>query len=603
MIHFIMKNMKKGIKYLLSILVLSGILVSCKDDEEVAVTGFSIDREEITIGENGGTELVKISTDASWQSSTEASWLQLQPGNGVGSGVSEIKADSSVVDHLRETEVRFMAERGEMKILKVKQFGYAKEIVLDEDEITLENTAEYEKCYFEVTVTANVNFDVIIPEGVNWLTFDKDQKIDLDYGDRPRTGKLRFEWSINMDDKNERTAEITFMPENTAETESGAEQAQPVVLKVVQKKAPELTDDRAGDSLAVLAIYQELNGMFGWDTSENMRHWENVKLWEASDKIDGERIPAEMVGRVRSAAFQLFSTKETIPYQVKQLKYAEELIFFSNANREIKDIELGEEICELMNSENSYLKRLTIGAYGLVSLPEGFRSDKLEALDLSSNNFAKWPTNLNKQNFPNLKRLEMNSLRRQFTGYDLSKVDGDEIGFRWETGFGKDYPYNSANDANTFKMLLQWENLEVLSISVSLLEGELPSDEELLRMNIEPYTEEYIKEMPYFKGDTISLEDAKKYLLEDDEKTHKSAPRVWPKMKELSINLNFLTGELPKWILYHPYLEFWNPYSMIFTQESGAINSKGQKVQFDNEPQTLDYYYEMYPGREPKITE
>lgn len=35
MIHFIMKNMKKGIKYLLSILVLSGILVSCKDDEEV----------------------------------------------------------------------------------------------------------------------------------------------------------------------------------------------------------------------------------------------------------------------------------------------------------------------------------------------------------------------------------------------------------------------------------------------------------------------------------------------------------------------------------------------------------------------------------------
>lgn len=43
------------------------------------------------------------------------------------------------------------------------------------------------------------------------------------------------------------------MPENTAETESGAEQAQPVVLKVVQKKAPELTDDRAGDSLAVLA--------------------------------------------------------------------------------------------------------------------------------------------------------------------------------------------------------------------------------------------------------------------------------------------------------------------------------------------------------------
>ena len=212
MIHFIMKNMKKGIKYVLSILVLSGILVSCKDDEEATVTGFAIDREEITISENGGTELVKISTDASWQSSTEASWLQLQPGNGMGSGISEIKVDSSVVDHLRETKIRFMAERGEMKILRVKQFGYTKEIVLDENEITLENTAEYDKRYFEVTVTANVNFDVIIPEEANWLTFDKKQKINLDYGDRPRTGKLRFDWSVNMDDKNERMAEITLCP-------------------------------------------------------------------------------------------------------------------------------------------------------------------------------------------------------------------------------------------------------------------------------------------------------------------------------------------------------------------------------------------------------
>lgn len=94
------------------------------------------------------------------------------------------------------------------------------------------------------------------------------------------------------------------------------------------------------------------------------------------------------------------------------------------------------------------------------------------------------------------------------------------------------------------------------------------------------------------------------------------APRVWPKMKSLSLNLNFLTGKLPDWILYHPYLTFWDPFTMIFQQElsttaSKAKNTKGEVITtFSNEPTNLSNYgegktsyYEMYPKRKPQITD
>ena len=92
-------------------------------------------------------------------------------------------------------------------------------------------------------------------------------------------------------------------------------------------------------------------------------------------------------------------------------------------------------------------------------------------------------------------------------------------------------------------------------------------------------------------------------------------------MKKLSLNLNFLNGKLPDWILYHPYLSFWDPFTMIFQQElsttsSMAKNTKGEVItKFINEPTNLSNYgldedgkpktsyYEMYPLRKPQITD
>lgn len=183
----------------------------------------------------------------------------------------------------------------------------------------------------------------------------------------------------------------------------------------------------------------------------------------------------------------------------------------------------------------------------------------------------------------------------------------------YRLGYGDEFPGPSDGYNNTyFKELLQWENLEYLSLSLNMLDGELPSDEELRQLlgADKVYTKEYIENAEY--KDTITLEAAEKYLL----KGGVGAPKVWPRMKKLSLNLNFMTGKLPDWILYHPYLSFWDPFTMIFQQElsttsSKAKNTKGEIItKFSNEPTNLSNYgedkisyYEMYPKRKPQITD
>lgn len=580
--------MKNNIKYfvtgLLSVLTLC--LYSCKEDDDIA-SEFSLDKEEITIGENGGIEIVNVGGNVKWQTTTDATWVRVVPSSGVGAASCEIQIDSSVVADFRNAEIHFMAQGlAAPKILKVVQAGYAKGVFVEnaDQEIVIENSAEYGKRYYDLQMTANTNFSVSVTSEGNWLRY-KDKVPVYEYGDRPRTFTQRFEWDMNVSES-ERTAQITITPE----------EGEPVVLQVRQKAAPAITDDRAGDSLALLSIYKSMNGMLAWNEGENMMYWDGVELWKATDGVD-----KSLIGRVKSVTFRMFETYESLPYQVKYLKTAQSITFSGNANTFIKSIKLGPEICEL--AQYGRLKNLTISAYGLSELPDNFKDlgKNLELLDLSSNNFEDGLEVINKANFPKLRILRLNKINRYDTTKDLSQVeDNDTIGFRWYTGFGEGFESLPAKTNRTFfKSLLQWDTLEELSLTMSLLQGELPSDEEVKSIvGNKVYTWDYIQQT---YGDSISQTDANKYLL--------GAPMVWPKMKVLSLNLSFLTGKLPKWILYHPYLAYWNPYSMIFQQELSAINSNGKKVGFDNEPTSLNNYsntgytegsyYEVYPGRKP----
>lgn len=633
--------MKRFLNIIMVISACMVLAVSCKEEDNV-VSEFSIDKTEIAVGADGGSELLEIKGNVKWQGTSECSWLKFSPSNGEGAATCEVLVDSSVVAEPREGVITFMAAgQTTATTVKVMQMGYAKGIFVSEEDrtISVENSAKLEERFFEVTMMANVNFDVRVnnlpaEDGTvsdkEWLKYKKETP-NYDYGDRPRLLKLHFDWEINMTEK-ARTAEVIITPQETSDTEGNGA----IKLVVTQKPAPVITDDRAGDSLALLSIYSSMNGIFTWDASE-MRYWKGVELWEATDKYieieeDGTinysaSVPKDLIGRLKSVEFIAFETKESLPYQVKYLKTAESITFSGNSNTFLKDIVLGNEICEL--AQYGHLRNLAIRAYGLVGLPENFTEfgKTLVSLDLSSNNFevmGKSGSTINgvkvlgiesitRENFPYLRSLYLNKINRYDTTKDLSAYKGkdDKLGFRWTTGYGGDgFPGPSDGYDNTyFKELLQWENLEYLSLSLNMLDGELPSDEELRQLLGDKVVYEEADIAEY--KDSISIEDANKYLLKDG-----GAPKVWPRMKKLSLNLNFLTGELPDWILYHPYLSFWDPFTMIFQQElsttsSKAKNTKGEVItKFSNEPTNLSNYgegktsyYEMYPKRKPQITD
>lgn len=634
--------MKRFLNIIMVISACMVLAVSCKEEDNV-VSEFSIDKTEIAVGADGGSELLEIKGNVKWQGTSESSWLKFSPSNGEGAATCEVLVDSSVVAEPREGVITFMAAgQTTATTVKVMQMGYAKGIFVSEEDrtISLENSAKLEERFFEVTMMANVNFDVRVnnlpdEDGTvsdkEWLKYKKETP-NYDYGDRPRLLKLHFDWEINMTEK-ARTAEVIITPQETSDTEGDGT----IKLVVTQKPAPVITDDRAGDSLALLSIYSSMNGIFTWDASENMGYWKGVELWETTDKYikieaDGTinysaPVPEDLIGRLKSVEFIAFETKESLPYQVKYLKTAESITFSGNSNTFLKNIVLGNEICDLVKYGN--LRNLAICAYGLVGLPENFTElgNTLISLDLGSNNFevmGKGGTTIDgvkvigiesitQDNFPYLRKLDLTKINRYDTTKDLSAYKGkdDKLGFRWTTGYGDGFPEPSDGYDNTyFTELLKWENLEYLSLSLNMLDGELPSDQDLLDLGIEAYTDIDIKNAA--NKDTI--EDAKTYLI--------GAPKVWPRMKKLSLNLNFLNGKLPDWILYHPYLSFWDPFTMIFQQElsttaSKAKNTKGEVItKFSNEPTNLSNYgfeddgitrkrsyYEMYPKRKPQITD
>ena len=308
---------------------------------------------------------------------------------------------------------------------------------------------------------------------------------------------------------------------------------------------------RAGDSVALLCISRTLNMLSPIDASEPMSLWNDVVLWE--EGMQG--YTPDKKGRVRSASFMLFATKEPLPYEVRYLTAAEELSFFGNSNTFLLSLDMGEAITEL-----TQLKRLTVGAYGLTSLPASMKNMKnLVYLNLGSNNFQTVPSILSKENFPNLRSLVMNANQRSAV-YDLSNSTRTDLG-------------GLMDEQGLPERLIKWD-LDTLVLSVNYLQGELPTFEE-------------DDEIPYYTQAEIDAVDSLPQFLVDNR-----IKKVMPSTKLFAINLNRFYGKLPDWLLYHPALVMWFPFSLVFPQEGRAKD--GTQAGFDNEPANLNYYYDLY---------
>ena len=530
--------------------------VSCINADSDLKFGVETGTEDnnMTVGPEGGVKTFNVTSSGEWVVMTESPWITVSPANGRGAAECTISIDSTLAFTQREGVVRIqsLSNSDEKHDFNVLQAGFEPMISLEKQIVEVADFADFDSRKFDVLVKSNVDFEVQIPEEAKaWLSYEK-SSLNLDRGARPRTSRIHFEWRVNSRDL-ERKAEVNFVPLETVNM--GRHDA----LKVVQKAAlPIPVNTPQGDSLAILAISRALGMFTEWDTAEKMEHWNNVKLWK-----DGPN-----KGRVRYVQFFMFKTKEVIPYEVQYLTAAEELVFYSNANHFLFNLDTGEHITKLTD-----LKRLTIGAYGLTSLhPDFVNMKSLEYLDLGSNCFEAIPEILTPENFPNLHALVLSANQRH-TIYDLSNDTRENIG-----GFIQD-DLRTAKGMNTFKRILKWNQLDTIRLSVNYLQGELP---DMKYEGLPEWTYDELKD---------SLATG---VTELPEKLV-GLPKVLPNTTFFAINFNRFTGVLPDWLLYHPRLDQWVPYSLIFSQEGKSKD--GKNAGFDNEPVSLDYYYDIYKNK------
>lgn len=644
-----------------SLILCTGLFTACSDDDEPVGPGeIAVDKTEIAVGPEGGSELIEVTTPDSWVAQVAAPWVMVSPANGNGSMESKVNIDATLEYQSRSTDLLYRTTSGKSQTVTITQLGYGKQIYLKEDVVEVESAADYDKRLVDFTITANV--ECIIDkveyefetngvelteaemaeaekEKTGWLmrrigkneikledlketvvTNQKDLGIVLDEGSRPRTVKLNCRWNMNIVPW-VRVAKIYLAaknPEDQLVNDKG-ENIDHVILTVKQKAAMKIEDNRAGDSLAIVLINEKVRSMYPIETSENMRNWTGVTLWEETD----DDVPEGAVGRVRSVAFSMVNIADgdVLPREVRYLKYLESFSIASNDNSQIRNVKMCDELCNL-----EYLKSLTVKAYGLQELPNNFKNLKnLEVLDLSFNCFTsldKLTQTINKTNFPKMRKLHLYGQRRNDVITDLEasskdnyQYNGYPLGLHFKMhGSGPDDP----KETNAFLQLLTWEELEALELSYCFMEGTLPTDEQMetaLKAANKPlhYTEaDFSKDKKDYLTKLVG--DTCRWLLDEKEVTRKNADgtpiegatvkgnevlRVLPRARAFSLNLNFFTGELPNWILFHPHFVEWRPTALIFNQQEKGKNSDGEPVGFSN-IDADNYNFSYYYGAKPK---
>ena len=637
----------KYINKLTWLLVLGAGLMtaSCSDSDDVDIPGgLAIDKEQIEIAAEGGSEQLAIAASQNWVANVDEPWLMLTPANGVGSTTATVVVDSTLMNGRRTTDIVFIGDNGQRRTVSVKQFGYGKQIDIKEPTVEIENSESYDKRAFESLISANVECKIgkieysfegdmtdaekaeNKSEREGWLLNSKDEDklkgtnlgIVLDRKARPRSVKFKFRWAMNVVPA-VRVAKVHLVPVKAEDqlVDADGKPIDDVILTVRQKAAPKIEDNRAGDSLSVIMINQKLGSIATFDSSDNMRNWSGVTLWEATD--DFVKTHPEALGRVRSVKFSMVNLKsgETLPKEVGNLKFLESFSVAANENNQIREVKLGDEICSL-----KYLKNLTVQAYGLTQLPTNFvkLGSSLETLNLVSNNFNQLSdiTNIvNEKNFPKLRNLILYAQRRTDVLIDIASLgkknaSGVYVYNNYPIGlYGK---VNAGADRQALLKLLTWDKLNTLELSYSFLEGELPTDEEMdaaltaagkatrysksdFSTNKEDYLDKLVgdtcKWLLSGKVNPVTCKHKDGSVVSKDVYPYQ-VPRVLPNCRQLSLNLNFFTGKVPNWILFHPHLVEWNAPTMIFNQQPKGKNSDGAAVGFSNmteDSYSYDYYY------------
>ena len=186
----------KYINKLTWLLVLGAGLMtaSCSDSDDVDIPGgLSIDKEQIEIGAQGGSEQLAIAASQNWVANVDEPWLMLTPANGVGSTTATVVADSTLMNGRRTTDIAFIGDNGQRRTVSVKQFGYGKQIDIKEPTVEIENSESYDKRAFESLISANVECKI----GKIEYSFEG----DMTDAEKAENEKEREGWLLNSKDE------------------------------------------------------------------------------------------------------------------------------------------------------------------------------------------------------------------------------------------------------------------------------------------------------------------------------------------------------------------------------------------------------------------
>lgn len=507
--------------------------IACNDDDETIVTGITLSEETLNFGADGGSFHVALTAGQEWTVMSDKEWCLVSPANGNGSTICEIRVDSSYLYKERQAHLTFRCGRYSRQIT-ISQLGYEKVIKLDKDVIEVPDYTDYEDMFEEIKVTSNVQYDIEVEyenaEQIDWLKV-KQEENEVESVPRPTTVRIDYELYTQSD--KDRVATVVFRQKEVENGETPVETR----LTFRQKKAQEIIPSREGDSLALLAVSRIMKCAVNWDTSTPLIRWNNIQ----TEMVEYTNQAGETVEELRVVGlrFTLFETDKTIPYQIQKLDQLRTLIFTGNINSASKDIELGDDITYLPK-----LKSLSLLGYGISKLPERMKTmTQLEELELSGNNFKSLPLDI---------ILELDKHNLKYVNFANNRI---------KDVFGKLYENKEEMDELGLQgclpeALFTLKNVEYLGLSYNYFEGSIP-------------------DMGY---------DASQYATVEEKIANNP---IMQQAEQLSLNLNFLTGRIPDWILYHKNLKCWDPYTLIFNQQENGKDTSGKRTGFNNEPAVI----------------
>ena len=108
--------MKYVYKIIPGVILFMGLAGACKDDDSTSIPGgIAVDKEEITIGPEGGTEQIAVTSYSNWVAGASKPWIFVSPANGSSSAECQLAIDSTLENTARTSQIRFALEGQEAK--------------------------------------------------------------------------------------------------------------------------------------------------------------------------------------------------------------------------------------------------------------------------------------------------------------------------------------------------------------------------------------------------------------------------------------------------------------------------------------------------------